>query len=95
MRYFLITYYQRPNGQMDEVVSVANRLKRQDLAGANVILDFQTQSVLKCSMNGTNVPKEWEKIVAFYYEHYSATFERLFNENGIVLETNEKQDNPS
>ena len=80
---------------MDEVVSVANRLSHQDLAAANVILDFKYQIVLKCSMNGTNDPKEWEKVVSFYYEHYSATFERLFNENGIVLESNEKQDNPS
>lgn len=95
MRYFLITYYQKPNGQMDEVVSVAARLKRRDLASANVILDFETQSVLKCTMSGTNVPKDWEKIVAFYYEHYSATFERLFKENGIKLEANEKEDNPS
>lgn len=80
---------------MDEVVSVAARLKRRDLASANVILDFETQSVLKCTMSGTNVPKDWEKIVAFYYEHYSATFERLFKENGIKLEANEKEDNPS
>ena len=96
MRYFLITYYKQPNGQMDEVAGVATRVKRRDLASANVILDFQTQSVLKCSMSGTTIPKDWEKIVAFYYEHYSATFERLFKENGIELETvNEKEDNPS
>ena len=80
---------------MDEVAGVATRIKRKDLSSANVILDFGTQSVLKCTMSGTNVPKDWEKIVAFYYEYYSATFERLFKENGIELEANEKEDNPS
>lgn len=95
MRYFLITYYERPNGQMDEVVGVANGLKRKDISTANVILDFKTQSVLKCTMNGTNVPKDWEKVVSFYYEHYSATMERLFKENGIEIKTPVPEDNPS
>lgn len=80
---------------MDEVVGVTKNLKTKDLSTANVILDFKTQSVLKCSMNGTNVPKEWDKVVSFYYEHYSATMERLFKENGIEIKTPVSEDNPS
>jgi hypothetical protein len=83
MRYFLISYYQKPTGQMDEVVSVSGSLKTRDRQTAAVILDFRTQSVLQCSMNGTTVPKDWDRIVSFYYQHYAATFDRLAKENGI------------
>jgi hypothetical protein len=89
MRYFLISYYKKPNGQMDEVVAVSDKLKRKDRQTAAVILDFQTQSVLQCSMNGTTVPKDWDRIVSFYYQHYAATFDRLAKENGIEFKTAE------
>lgn len=97
MRYFIISYYQRPNGQMDEVVSVTNSLKRKDRQTAAVILDFGTQTVLQCSMNGTTVPKDWNRIVSFYYQHYAATFDRLAKENGIEFKQaeSEPQVNPS
>jgi hypothetical protein len=88
MRYFLISYYQKPNGQMDEVVAVAGSLKRKDQQIASVILDFRDQSVLKCSMNGATVPKEWSKIRDFYYQYYQ-------NYIDILERTYEKQDNPS
>jgi hypothetical protein len=83
MRYFLISYYQKPNGQMDEVVAVTKTLKPRDQQTAAVVLDFKTQSVLQCSMIGTTVPKEWDRIISFYYQHYAATFDRLAKENGI------------
>ncbi len=74
---------------MDEVVAVSDKLKRKDRQTAAVILDFQTQSVLQCSMNGTTVPKDWDRIVSFYYQHYAATFDRLAKENGIEFKTAE------
>jgi hypothetical protein len=91
MRYCLISYYKRPNGQTDEVVSVSGKLKRKDRQTAAVVLDFATQSVLQCSMNGTTVPKDWNKIVSFYYQHYAATFDRLAKENGIEFKTAEPE----
>jgi hypothetical protein len=91
MRYFLISYYKKPNGQMDEVVSVSDKLKRKDRQTAAVVLDFRTQSVLQCSMNGTTVPKDWDRIVSFYYQHYAATFDRLARENGIEFKQAEPE----
>ena len=82
MRYLLLTYVRRPGGKIDESMAVSNRLRDRDLSTANVILDFRAQSVLKCSMDGTTVPKNWERIVSYYYQHYAATIERLFEENG-------------
>ena len=85
MRYLILTYYQKANGQIDEVMAVAKNLKARDHQTANVILDFRTLSVLKCSMRGTQVPKDWDKIVSYYHQHYAATIERLFKENGYEI----------
>ena len=91
MRYLILTYYKKPTGQIDEVMAVAKNLKKRDLATCNVILDFRTLSVLKCSMAGTNVPRDFDRIAGYYHEHYAATIERLFKENGYEVEVN-KQD---
>ena len=68
MRYLTITYYRKPNGQMDEVLGVVKNLKTKDLQSASVILDFKLQQVLQCSMDGKSVPKDWDRIVSFYYQ---------------------------
>jgi hypothetical protein len=91
MRYFLVSYLKQANGQMDEVVSVSSNLKLRDRQTAAVVLDFRTQSVLQCSMNGTTVPKDWDRIVSFYYQHYAATFDRLAKENGIEFKQAESE----
>jgi hypothetical protein len=91
MRYFLVSYLKQANGQMDEVVSVSARLKLRDRQTAAVVLDFRTQSVLQCSMNGTTVPKDWDRIVSFYYQHYAATLDRLAKQNGIEFKIAEPE----
>ena len=82
MRYLLLTYYRKPTGKIDEAMTITRSLKLRDRQTANVILDFETLSVVKCSMDGVVVPKDWDRIVSYYYKHYSATIERLFKENG-------------
>ena len=86
MRYLILTYYQKASGQIDEVMAVAKSLKTRDHQTANVILDFKTLSVLKCSMGGTQVPRDFNRIVEYYMKHYEATITRLFNENGYEIE---------
>lgn len=83
MRYMIINYYRRPSGQTDEVVTIAKRTRNCDLQSAAVILDFETRSVVKCSLDGTVVPKNWNKIRDFYHQHYHQTIddlEKLHNE---------------
>ena len=86
MRYLLLTYYTKATGQIDEVMAVAKNLKKRDHQTCNVILDFKTLSVLKCSMAGTDVPKDFDRIVGYYHQHYAATIDRLFKENGYEVE---------
>jgi hypothetical protein len=85
MRYLLLTYYTKPNGKIDEVMTITNRLKRRDWQMTNVILDFKEQKVLACSVAGLTATKDWDTIVSYYYKHYAATIERLFQENGHAL----------
>ena len=85
MRYLILTYYKKPSGQVDEVMSVAKNLKIRDHQTANVILDFKKLEVVKCSMGGVQVPKDFDRIVDYYMEHYESTITRLFNENGYEV----------
>jgi hypothetical protein len=85
MRYLILTYYRKATGQIDEVMAVSKNIKRRDLQTANVILDFKDQKVIVASMGDQQVPKNWDRIVSYYYQHYAHTIERLFEENGHPL----------
>lgn len=86
MRYLFLTYYTKPNGKIDESMALGTRLRTKDWQTVNVILDFKDQKVLKCSMGDAVVPKDWDRVVSYYYQHYSATIERLFQENGHPID---------
>ena len=86
MRYLILTYYKKASGQIDEVMAVAKNLKTRDLQTANVILDFKEQKVLRARVGDEAVPLDWDRIVGYYYQHYTATIERLFSENGHILD---------
>ena len=94
MRYLILTYYTKPSGQIDEVMAVAKSLKARDHQTANVILDFQTLSVLKCSMSGVTVPRDFNRIVEYYMKHYESTISRLFKENGYEIVKPESNSEP-
>lgn len=91
MRYLLITYYTKPSGQIDEVMTVARKLKPKDWQTANVVLDFKEQRVLLASVKGMTATRDWDTIVGYYYKHYAATIERLFEENGHKLPKSETE----
>ncbi len=91
MRYLLITYYTKPSGQIDEVMTVARKLKTKDWQTANVILDFKEQQVLLASVKGMTATRDWDTIVGYYYKHYAANIERLFEENGHKLPKSETE----
>jgi hypothetical protein len=86
MRYLILTYYKKATGQIDEAMAVAKNLKTRDLQTANVILDFKEQKVLRARIGNEAVPLDWDRIVSYYYQHYTSTIERLFSENGHILD---------
>jgi hypothetical protein len=97
VRYLLITYVKRANGKIDEVMAVAKNVKSRDLQTCNVILDFKQLAVIKATMDGNNIPKDFNRIVEYYYQYYQSTIDRLFAENGLEVvkkeSVDEKQDN--
>ena len=98
MRYLIITYYRKANGQIDESTAVAKNLKMRDHQTASVILDFKKLAVIKAQLNGTSAPKDFNKIVEYYMQHYENIIKRLFEENGYEIEfkkTEQEQHDPS
>jgi hypothetical protein len=86
MRYLILTYFYQANGKIDEGMTVANRVRTKDWQTASVILDFKDQKVLKASLRDNTIPKDWDRIVGYYYPFYTRIMERLFEENGHPIE---------
>jgi hypothetical protein len=91
MRYLLLTYYTKPDGKIDESMAVSKNIKTRDLQMCNVILDFKKLEVVKATMGGVAVPRDFNRIVEYYHKHYASTIERLFKENGYEIVKNEQQ----
>lgn len=85
MRYLIITYYRKADGKIDESTAVTRNLKASDYQTANVILDFKKLDVVKCSMGGVNVPRDFNRIVEYYMQYYENIITRLFAENGYEI----------
>jgi len=95
MRYLLLTYITRPDGRIDEAMTVAQKLKSKDLTTVNVILDFEKLRVEKCMVGDVVPPKDWDRIVSYYYQFYPTVIERLFEENGHPVEIATEPETPS
>ena len=85
MRYLMLTYYYQATGKIDEGMTVATKVRTKDWQTASVILDFKELRVLKASLRDTTIPKNWERIVGYYYPFYTNIMERLLQENGHTL----------
>lgn len=86
MRYLIIKYYKKPNGQIDEEVQISKKVRMSDLQSASIILDFKTLSVSKSSLDGVQVPRDWDRVLGYYYQYYKSTIERLLKENGYEIQ---------
>jgi len=86
VRYLIITYYKKANGQIDETTAVAKNLRMRDHQTASVILDFKKLVVVKAQLDGATVPKDFNRIVEYYMQHYQNIIRRLFEENGYEIE---------
>jgi hypothetical protein len=85
----MLTYYTKPNGKIDESMIVATKIKTKDWQIANVILDFKELKVIKASLRDNAIPKDWDRIVGYYYPFYTSIMERLLQENGHKLPNEE------
>jgi coenzyme F420-reducing hydrogenase gamma subunit len=81
MRYLLIKYLRKPNGQIDEQVELSKNVKPKDIQTCNVIMDFKEKKVDKCFIEGTVISTDWDKLVEYYKQVYPEVIEDLQKQN--------------
>lgn len=81
MRYLLIVYVRKPNGQIDEQVSISKRVRTSDIQMCNVILDFSKKKVDKCVVEGKVVDTDWDKMIEYYKKIYPTLIDQLEKNN--------------
>lgn len=83
MRYLLISYLRRTNGQIDEMVNVGKRVRTSDMNTCNVIVDFAEKKVVKCVIEGKEHPTDFERMRDYYAKIYPTLVEQLEREAPI------------
>ena len=86
MRYLLISYLRKMNGQIDEMVNVSKRVRTSDMNNANVILDFADKKILKCVIEGKNHDSTFDQMRDYYFKVYPQLVNQLEKEAGITKE---------
>jgi hypothetical protein len=77
MRYFVVTYIQKPDGQYDEQVSVLEKnLTNKVNVSANVILDFKEKKVVKARLNEA-LQRDWDLLRNYFHQVYPQVIEQL------------------
>jgi hypothetical protein len=85
LRYLLITYVRKPNGQIDEMVTVSKRLKQADIQTCNIILDYSKRKIDKCVIEGKVLDTDWDRMNDYYNKIYPSLISQLEKSNSEVL----------
>lgn len=91
MRYLLITFYRKPGGQIDEHVTVSKRCKPADLQTSNIIMDFATEKIDKCVVEGRKLDKAFNELKEYYRRIYPGLIAQLEKEARISLKETSKK----
>jgi len=84
MRYLLISFLRKENGQIDEMVSVSKRVRTSDMNSQNVIMDFADKKVVKCIIEGKEHDTTFELMQQYYARVYPTLVEQLEKEAHIT-----------
>lgn len=91
MRYLLISFMRKQNGQIDEMVTVSKRVRTSDMNSQNVIIDFADQKVVKCVIEGKDHPTTFDLMRQYYAKVYPTLVEQLEKEARITKEQEKLQ----
>jgi len=83
LRYLLIQYLRKPNGQIDEQVTVSKKIKTTDLQMCNVIMDYASKKIEKCIIEGKKVDADWDRMNDYYKNIYPALVDQLEKNNTV------------
>jgi hypothetical protein len=81
MRYLLITFIRKPNGQIDEQVTISKKVRTSDVQSCNVILDYAKKKIDKCVIEGKVVDSDWVKMNEYYKRIYPTLIDQLEKSN--------------
>ena len=81
MRFLLVTYLRKPNGQIDEQIGFSTRTRERDLTTCNVIIDYKDKRVIKCHVGNDTIPTTFEKLTEYYQTHYPDLIAQLKKSN--------------
>lgn len=76
-RYFMVTYFTKPGGQIDESVSYSRRVKASDIASQNIIMDFVDKKIIKCVVEGKKLDTDWDRLVEYFRRVYPVLIAQL------------------
>jgi len=71
----------KPNGQIDEQVTVSKRVRTSDIQMCNVIINYQSKKVDKCVIEGKIVETDFEKMNTYYKQIYTNLIDQLEKNN--------------
>ena len=80
MRYFIVTYYKKATGKINESVKVDNKVRMADLQTASVIIDYKERKIVKSNFEeelGPDRQHDFETINNFYREHHPQVISQL------------------
>jgi hypothetical protein len=84
MRYLMITFLRKPEGRIDESVSIGKKLKTSDQNNSNVILDFAENKVVKCVIESKNHDTTFKQMRDYYEKIYPGLISQLEREASIT-----------
>lgn len=81
MKYLFIQFLRKPNGQIDEQVSIGKKIKSSDIQTCNVILNYAEKKVEKCVIEGKVLDTDWDKMNNYYKKIYPNLITQLEKAN--------------
>jgi hypothetical protein len=85
MRYFLVTFFRKPGGQIDEQVVVSKRCKAADLQSCNLVMDFAERKINKFVVEGKRPERTFDDLANYYRKVYPVLIEQLEKESMFAL----------
>lgn len=85
MRYFLVTFFRKAGGQIDEQVVVSKKVRPADWQTCNIIMDYATRKIEKCVVEGKKPERTFDELSDYYKKVYPVLIDQLEKEAPITL----------
>lgn len=77
----MIQFFRKPNGQIDEQISIGKKVRPADLQTCNVILNYAEKKIEKCVIEGKVVETDWDRMNNYYKKIYPNLISELEKAN--------------